>query len=90
MEFIFVFYEWCFAILALILHSKIKDRGTFLISAGLTTMSVLFTIVTTAKYLHIENLLISKVVPTAMLFVPIMTISGFFLLVRNWDQIKRK
>jgi len=90
MEFIFVFYEWCFAFLALLLHSKVKHKGTLFLSAGLTIMSVLITIVTTAKYLHIQNQIVSKAVPMAMLFVPIMTISGFAIIVKNWDEIRRK
>lgn len=88
MEFIFVFYEWCFAILAIRLHFKIREKASLFLAIGLTTMSVLITVVRTAKYLHVENVLVSKVVPFIMIFVPMLTISGFFLLVRNWGKIK--
>jgi hypothetical protein len=89
-EFLFVFYEWCHAVLALILHSKVKDKGTLLLSLGLTTMSVLRTVATMAEHLQVESPVVSRVIPAVALFVPMMTVSGFFLLVRNWDRIRTR
>jgi hypothetical protein len=90
MEFVFVFYEWCFAVMAIILHSKVKDKGTLLLATGLTTISVLITIATTGKYFHAGNLLVSRIVPGLMLVAPIMTLSGFAILLKDWERIKQK
>jgi hypothetical protein len=90
MEFVFVFYEWCFAIMAIILHSKVKEKGTLLLATGLTIMSALITIATTGKFIHAGNLLVSRIVPGLMLVVPIMTLSGFALVLKNWERIKQK
>lgn len=90
MNIIFVVYEWCFAMLAAMLNRKMNNTGSLLLCAGLTLMAILTTIEYAAGIFSLESVLFSRIMLALIMITPLLTLTGFFVIVINLGRYMEK
>lgn len=90
MNIIFVVYEWCFAVLSLLLHRKMKNRGSFLLYIGLVLMAILTTVEYAAEKFFLKDILFSKILLALIVVAPVLTLIGFLMIVINLEKYTGK